>query len=118
MAHASPYKTINDPDLIKKKNEIRKAIAQEYIKHTSNPFRNIKKDGGTLFDEGVQRYMSLKATRYEFFKPNPKTSILGVLLLVIPYCTLTYCIKKERDRREDLIRTGQVAYKDRGFKFA
>lgn len=48
MANASPYKTIKDPNLIKKKNELRKAVAEEYIKHTSNPFRNIKMEGGTL----------------------------------------------------------------------
>lgn len=48
MAHASPYKTIKDPDLIRKKNELRKAVSEEYIKHTSNPWRNIKKEGGTL----------------------------------------------------------------------
>lgn len=48
MAHASPYKIIKDPELIKKKNELRKAITQEYIKQTSNPYRNIKMEGGTL----------------------------------------------------------------------
>lgn len=40
--------------------------------------------------------MSFKATQYEFFRPTPKTSVLGVLLIVIPYFTLTYYIKKER----------------------
>lgn len=48
MAHAAPYKTITDPDLIRKKNELRKAVTEEYIKHTSNPYRNIKMEGGTL----------------------------------------------------------------------
>ncbi|CAI6343642.1 unnamed protein product [Macrosiphum euphorbiae] len=116
--HGSPYKTITDPELIRKKNELRKAISLEYIKHTSNPYRNIKMEGGTLFDVGIQRYMSLKATQHEFFRPTPKTSLLGVLMIVLPYFSLTYFIKKERDRRENLIRTGEVAYKDRGFKFA
>lgn len=48
MAHASPYKTITDPEIIRKKNELRKAVSEEYIKHTSNPYRNIKMEGGTL----------------------------------------------------------------------
>lgn len=48
------------------------------------------------FDVGIQRYMSLKATQHQFFRPNPKTSMLGILLIVIPYCSLTYFIKKER----------------------
>lgn len=48
------------------------------------------------FDVGVQRYMSLKATQHEFFRPTTKNTILGVLLFVIPYCSLTYIIKRER----------------------
>lgn len=48
MAHAAPYKTITDPELIRKKNELRKAVSEEYIKQTSNPYRNIKMEGGTL----------------------------------------------------------------------
>jgi len=46
--HGAPFNTITDPNLIRKKNEIRKAIAEEYIKHSSNPYRNIKMEGGTL----------------------------------------------------------------------
>lgn len=48
MAHAAPYKTITDPAIIRKKNELRKVVSEEYIKHTSNPYRNIKMEGGTL----------------------------------------------------------------------
>lgn len=48
MVYAKPYKTITDPELIRKKNDIRKAISEEYIKHSSNPYRNIKREGGTL----------------------------------------------------------------------
>lgn len=121
MAHASPYKTITDPELIRKKNELRKAVSEEYIKNCSNPYRNIKMEGGTLvrmlwksirlfvvrvlmhtrplqFDVGVQRYMSMKATQHEFFRPTTKNSLLGVLLFVIPYFSLTYVIKRERVR--------------------
>lgn len=48
------------------------------------------------FDVGVQRYMSLKATQHEFFRPTTKNTILGALLFVIPYFGLTYIIKRER----------------------
>lgn len=48
MAKAGPYKIITDPELIRKKNELRKSISLEYIKHTTNPYRNIKMEGGTL----------------------------------------------------------------------
>lgn len=46
--HAKPWKVITDPEIIRKKNELRKAISEEYIKHSSNPYRNIKMEGGTL----------------------------------------------------------------------
>lgn len=48
MVYAKPYNTITDPELIRKKNDLRKAISEEYIKHSSNPYRNIKREGGTL----------------------------------------------------------------------
>lgn len=38
----------------------------------------------------------MKATQHEFFRPTPKTSLLGVLMIVVPYVSLTYFIKKER----------------------
>ncbi|XP_050432016.1 NADH dehydrogenase [ubiquinone] 1 beta subcomplex subunit 4 [Adelges cooleyi] len=116
--HGAPYKVITDPEIIRKKNEMRNAIKTEYIKNLSNPLRNAKMEGGTMFDEGIQRFMSMKATSNEFFRPTTKNSVLGILTIIVPYCALTYFIKKERDRRENLLRTGQVAYKDRGYKFA
>lgn len=48
MVYASPWKTITDPEIIRKKNALRKSVAEEYIKHSSNPYRNIKMEGGTL----------------------------------------------------------------------
>lgn len=48
MANAAPYKIITDPEKIKQKNALRKAVSEEYIKNTSNPFRNVKMEGGTL----------------------------------------------------------------------
>jgi hypothetical protein len=48
MASASPFKTITDPEIIKKKNALRKAVSEEYIKNCSNPYRNVKMEGGTL----------------------------------------------------------------------
>lgn len=46
--HAKPWKVITDPEVIRKKNALRKAVSEEYIKNTSNPYRNIKMEGGTL----------------------------------------------------------------------
>lgn len=58
MAFASPYKTITDPELIKKKNALRKAVSEEYVKNCSNPYRNIKMEGGTLVcKQKTRRYI-------------------------------------------------------------
>lgn len=46
--YGTPYNTIKDPEIIKKKNELRKAVALEYIKKSTNPYRNIKLEGGAL----------------------------------------------------------------------
>lgn len=46
--HGAPYKTITDPELIRKKNALRQTVTEEYIKQISNPYRNIKMEGGTL----------------------------------------------------------------------
>jgi len=70
MAHASPYKTITDPELIRKKNALRKAISEEYIKNSSNPLRNIKMEGGTLvciIDKMSPKLLCLYYCLYIFF---------------------------------------------------
>lgn len=61
MAHASPYKVITDPEIIRKKNEMRKAVTQEYIKNLTNPYRNIKMEGGFMVLKGLcVWYLNLK----------------------------------------------------------
>lgn len=40
-----------------------------------------------------------------------------MLSVVIPIAVYAWALKSERDGREHLYRTGQVAYKDRNFKF-
>ncbi|XP_033222489.1 uncharacterized protein LOC117176356 [Belonocnema kinseyi] len=70
------------------------------------------------FDAPIQRLMSLRATRREYFKPNALNFVMHVALVFLPFALLAAGVKKERGIREHQYRTGQVAYKDRYNKFA
>lgn len=59
----------------------------------------------------------MRVSNYEHFKPTFKAFKGGFLLVVGPILGLAWALKAERDGREALYRTGQVAYKDRRFKF-
>lgn len=69
------------------------------------------------FDTALQRFIAMKATGYDHFKPTPKTTILGMMLVGIPILGYAYLLKSVRDKDEHKYRTGQVAYRDRRFKF-
>lgn len=43
----SPHKVIDDPELITKKNRMREAFREEYIKRSFNPYRLAAGMGGT-----------------------------------------------------------------------
>lgn len=43
----SPHKVIDDPELIAKKNRMREAFREEYIKRSFNPYRLAAGMGGT-----------------------------------------------------------------------
>lgn len=58
----------------------------------------------------------MRVSGYEHFKPNAKT-LRGLMVVVAPMLLYGYWIKSDRDFKENEYRTGQVAYKDRRFKF-
>ncbi|XP_031334752.1 NADH dehydrogenase [ubiquinone] 1 beta subcomplex subunit 4 [Photinus pyralis] len=95
----------------------RTALREEFLRLSTNPHRHSLSEGGVVFDSSLQRYDALKATSREYFKPTFKTVRFGLLGVVIPMFVFGYAIKRDRDYKECLYRTGQVAYKDRRFKF-
>uniref|UniRef100_R4V2S5 NADH dehydrogenase [ubiquinone] 1 beta subcomplex subunit 4 n=1 Tax=Coptotermes formosanus TaxID=36987 RepID=R4V2S5_COPFO len=95
----------------------RLALREEYIKQITNPHRHGAGEGGILFDSGIQRFMSMRATEYDHFRATPKTSLYGLCSIVLPMLAFGYLLKTSRDAQEHKYRTGQVAYKDRRFKF-
>lgn len=69
------------------------------------------------FDAGIQRFTAMKINTYEHFRPTVKNVRTGLLAMVLPMAFFGYIMKCERDYKEHQYRTGQVAYKDRLFKF-
>ncbi|KAF4518362.1 hypothetical protein B566_EDAN007089 [Ephemera danica] len=99
------------------KAEQRAVLKKEYWKQITNPHRHASNEGGTLFDAGVQRFMALKVTGYDHFRPTPRSAGYALGFVVIPIVAYTWLLKSSRDCQEEKYRTGQVAYKDRRFKF-
>jgi len=106
------------PSAVAERAAIKAAIKKEFQKQVTNPHRHASGEGGALFDPAVQRFMSMKATRYDHFKPTPKSSLLGFVMLVVPIVGYGWWMKTDREKLEHKYRTGQIAYKDREFKFS
>lgn len=59
----------------------------------------------------------MRATQWNYFKPTYKSGWVGFCSFIVPFSIMFYLVKNERDEKEHQFRTGQVAYKDRLFKF-
>ncbi|KAL5010464.1 hypothetical protein ScPMuIL_012769 [Solemya velum] len=114
-----PWKMFDVSDKEKKAIEerakIRLDLKREWQKKITNPYRG--GEGGYVFDPAIQRLNSTRVTQWDHFKISPKTTWYGLALVVIPVGLLTYLVFKDRHERETKIRNGEVAYKDRTFKF-
>ncbi|KOB65260.1 NADH dehydrogenase [Operophtera brumata] len=104
-------------NLIKQQAARRVAMRQEFQKQKTNPWKNAG-ESGYVFDPALQRFMSMKVSQFEFFQANRRTSMFGVCAIVIPMFAYGYLIWNERHARETKIRSGELKYKDRLFKFA
>jgi NADH dehydrogenase (ubiquinone) 1 beta subcomplex subunit 4 len=69
------------------------------------------------FDSAIYRFHAMRVSNYEHFKPTPRSVRVGLFTVVIPIVLYAWMLKAERSGREEKYRTGQVAYKDRLFKF-
>ncbi|XP_075227591.1 NADH dehydrogenase (ubiquinone) B15 subunit [Lycorma delicatula] len=101
--------------LQQQKQKLRNALRQEYWKKITKPPTDVY--GETIFDPGHQRYVSMNATRSKNFRPTAWNGFLFFAMFVVPFSATVYMFKKDRETREALLRSGQVAYKDRNYKF-
>ncbi|KAG7164120.1 uncharacterized protein LOC121872012 [Homarus americanus] len=105
-----------DPQVVRERASLRAALKREYQKQIHNPHRHGSAEGGFLFDPAVQRFMSMRATQAEFFKPTSRASLLG-LAIFAPIVAYGWWMKTAREDFENKCRTGQVSYASREFKF-
>ncbi|KAH8327318.1 hypothetical protein KR074_010067 [Drosophila pseudoananassae] len=132
-----------ETEFLKRKHEHTLKLRNEYLKQSSNPFRHATGEGGTVvsaktatilrlchqddefhrvlyvfqFDAGLSRFQAMRVSNYEHFKPTGKSFRTGLFAVALPIVLYAWALKAERDGREEKYRTGQVAYKDRQFKF-
>ncbi|XP_058830418.1 uncharacterized protein LOC131689382 [Topomyia yanbarensis] len=95
----------------------RAALRQEYWRTLTNPHLHLRGESAGVFDTGLARFQAMQVNHFDHFKPTGRTFRFGMLAVVIPIVGYGWMLKKERDAREHKYRTGQVAYKDRNFKF-
>ncbi|XP_013193660.1 NADH dehydrogenase [ubiquinone] 1 beta subcomplex subunit 4 [Amyelois transitella] len=103
-------------NVIKQQAARRAAMRKEFLKQSTNPFKHAS-EAGYVFDTSLQQFMSMKVTQFEHFKPNLKNSLFGICAIIIPMVSYGYLIWKDRNDREQKIRSGELLYKDRLFKF-
>ncbi|XP_018010471.1 uncharacterized protein LOC108667883 [Hyalella azteca] len=104
-----------EEELIAKRARMKAALKAQFIKQQYNPYRFIN-GNEPIFDPAIQRWMAMKATTNEFFRPTPKTSLIG-FLNVVPIGILFYFLYTSRLEKERIYRSGQMSYRDRRFKF-
>ncbi|XP_065091899.1 uncharacterized protein ND-B15 [Ochlerotatus camptorhynchus] len=106
------------PEQIQQEKAVRRAaIRNEYWRTMTNPHGHLHGESGGVFDTGLARFQAMRVNHFEHFKPSGRTLKIGMFGTVIPIVLYALMLKKERDGREEQYRTGQVAYRDRRFKF-
>ncbi|RVE47567.1 hypothetical protein evm_007765 [Chilo suppressalis] len=110
---------ISDAELnvIKQQATRRAAMRKEFIKQKTNPWKHAS-EAGNVFDPAVQKFMSMKVTQFDHFKPSMRTSLFGICATILPMLGYGYLVWNSRNDREQLIRTGELRYRERQFKLA
>ncbi|XP_072932466.1 NADH dehydrogenase [ubiquinone] 1 beta subcomplex subunit 4 [Epargyreus clarus] len=101
--------------VIQKQAARRAELRKEFLKQRTNPWKNAA-EAGYVFDPAHQRFVALKVTQFEYFKPNRSNALFGIFAVVVPMLTYGYLIWNQRNDREQKIRRGELVYKDRLFK--
>lgn len=65
----------------------------------------------------MYRFQAMRVSHFDHFKPTFRSFKLGFLGVVLPIILFAKAMEYERAGREAKYKTGQVAYKDRLFKF-
>ena len=86
----------------------RSKLKEAYQRMYNNPFRT----NNAVFDPAVMRYEAARAYSKEFYKYTPRSMIipLGLFAAVV---LLQIKINRERNAKEDKIRSGEMTYFER-----
>ncbi|XP_059474296.1 uncharacterized protein LOC132195973 [Neocloeon triangulifer] len=103
--------------ILKDKMQRTAELKQHYLKQIHNPYRHASGEGGTVLDPAIARFQALRAGGYERFKPTWKNGLVSFAVVVLPMLSYGTTLYKRRNEREHKIRTGQISYEDRKFKF-
>jgi len=104
-----------EKELVLKRAALKQSLKTEYMKKSTNPLR--WGQPGHLFDPAIQRWLSMKATRIDHFRPT--MAGFGRLLLthVLPIGLFAYYLRKSRKNFDRKCRNGEITYRERNFKF-
>ncbi|XP_060523577.1 uncharacterized protein LOC132700349 [Cylas formicarius] len=103
--------------ILEEKANRRAFLRNEFLKARTDPFQHASGEAGIVFDPALQRYQAMKSNLWDYFKTSPKNVANGLLLIVLPLSAYTYISYKYKMKLEGQYRRGEVAYKDRNFKF-
>nr|CAI5846047.1 unnamed protein product [Callosobruchus analis] len=103
--------------ILEEKAKRRLILREEFLKQRTNPFQHATGAGGTVFDPAIMRYQAMTVSGWDYFKPSGKNAIYGLAFMVAPMFIFGYFLQSTRAKQEAKYRRGEVAYKDRRFKF-
>jgi len=106
--------TADERRAIEERASMKDALRKEYQKRITNPHRGV---GGYVFDPAVQRFLSMRSNHFEQFKPSPKNAAFGFFFTVVPFLFFWYKIEQDKVNLDTKCRRGEIAYKDRDWKF-
>ncbi|CAG0916153.1 unnamed protein product [Notodromas monacha] len=108
--------TEKDRDLIERRAATRMRLRKEYQRQLYSPYNHGIGEGGYVFDPMIQRFLSMKATLYDHFKPTPRTAFIGLATVIVPIFGSVYFYRNRRLAKAKELSEGRVAYADRLWK--
>ncbi|XP_035226054.1 uncharacterized protein LOC118198473 isoform X2 [Stegodyphus dumicola] len=99
--------------LVNERLKLRRALRQEYLRKATDPHST----DPLIFDPMMQRYYSMHMTVAERFIPTFKNWVKYMCSIVVPVVGFALLLKWSRDKTERKIRSGEIEYKDRVFKY-
>ncbi|KAL7672647.1 hypothetical protein ACOME3_007530 [Neoechinorhynchus agilis] len=93
--------------VISERAAMRQTMKAKYEKLSTDPFQE-----GIVFDPAIQRYMSMKATRLDYYRPVPRNFLIPAIGI---FCAVTFQLlfNRVKNRKEQQYRDGEVTYWER-----